>query len=170
MSFPIFAMSCNQNAVVYPTVYCLTSYVPCLTSLYLVSRPLSPVLYLLCSLSSVLCPLSHISVLVSRPMSPVLYLLCSLSSVLCPLSHVSVLVSHPLSLPDVSRPSSLSPVLYTLSQVICPLSPILLSPSPKPYQPPRCPISVALFHCSCPFSSVSCPLFLLSSVLCLSYL
>jgi hypothetical protein len=51
----------------------LTSYVFCL-SLYLVSRPMSPVLPL-CSVSSVLCLLSHVSVLfASRPVSPVLRL------------------------------------------------------------------------------------------------
>jgi hypothetical protein len=81
---------------------CLPSSVPCLTSLFLASRPLFPV-SLLCSLSPVLCSLSHFSVpcfltfvpcltslfLVSHPLFHV-SLLYSLSPVLCSQSYVSV--------------------------------------------------------------------------------
>jgi hypothetical protein len=106
---------------------CSLSPLRSLTSLFRVSRPLSPVLRV-CSMSLVRCPQSYVSVpclpsavpsltslfLVSRPLSPVLRL-CSLSLVLCTLSHV-----------------------------ICPLSFILLSPSPKPYQLSQSPISLDL--------------------------
>jgi hypothetical protein len=130
-------------------------------TLLLVSCPLFHVSWL-CSLSPVLCPLSHDSV----PCLPSsVSCLCYLSPVLCPLSHGSapclpssvpclmalLLVSRPLSPALSSRLSSLSSVLCTLS-INC----------------PSVPFFVALFHCSCPLllcypSSVSpslvlCPL------------
>jgi hypothetical protein len=128
------------------------SYVSSLTSLYLFSCPMSPVLRL-CSLSPVLCPLSHVSVPCLPSAVP------SLMSLF--------LVSHPLS--SVSRLCSLSPVPCTLYHVICSLSPILLSPSHNPYSNcPSVPFSVALYYCSCPLlfcfplsippSLVLCPL------------
>jgi hypothetical protein len=89
----------------------------------------------LCSLSSVPCPLSYISIhclpssvpcltslfLVPCPLSPVSHL-CSLSPVLCPLSHISV-PCRPSYVP-VLHLCSFSPVLCPLSHVSvpCPLS------------------------------------------------
>ncbi len=104
----------------------LTSSVPCLTFLFLVSRPLYPVSRL-SPLSAFLFLLSHVFVpslppsvpcltslfLVSRPLSPVLRL-CSLSSVLCTLSHVFV-----------PCPPSSVPCLTSLFLVSHPLSPVL---------------------------------------------
>jgi hypothetical protein len=96
--------------------------------------------------------------LVFRPLSP-----ASRVSVPCLPSDVPSFMSLFLTsrhLSPVSRLCSLSSILCILSYVICPQSPILLSPSPNPYQLSHCPIFVVLFHCSCPFSPVSRPLFL----------
>ncbi len=82
---------------------CLSSYVPCLTALFIVSRPLSHVAHLY-SLSPVCCPQFYISV-------P-----CLLSSVLCPLFNVSV----PFLLYSV--PSLMWSVSCLLSSFICPLT------------------------------------------------
>jgi hypothetical protein len=93
---------------------------------------------------------------VSHLVSPTPVLrLCSLYPVLCPLSHVLLLVSCPL-------------YSHRLSHVICFLSPILLSPSPNPYQLSQGPLFcgfiplfltfIPLFPVPCAF--VSCLLFL----------
>jgi len=100
-------------------------------SLYLVSRLMSYV-SVPCLPSSVTCLTCLF--LASCLLSPVLHLL---SPFLCPCL------------------TSLfwSPVLYTLSHVICPLSPILLSPSPKPYQLSQSPISLGLQYSTVPVLS-----------------
>ncbi len=89
----------TQNHCGAPHTFCtcLPSYIPCLTFLFLVSRPLSPV--------SCTCLL-----LSYHPLSPVLRL-CSLSPVLCPLSQVSV-PFLPSAVPSLC---SLYPVLYPMS-------------------------------------------------------
>ncbi len=73
------------------SVPCLPSSVPCLTSLFLVSRPLYPILmshfFVSCLPSSV--PFFTSLFLVSHPLFQV-SLLCSLSTVLCSQSYVSV--------------------------------------------------------------------------------
>ncbi len=103
---------------------------PCLTPYVLVSC--------LYTLSSVLCPLSFLSVpclpsyvsfysslfFVSRPLSPVLPL-CSLSSVLCPLYHLSV----PCLLSSIPCLTSLFLGSGSLYPVSCDLSPVSVSPS-----------------------------------------
>jgi hypothetical protein len=74
----------SLSEVLFPyltSLPCLPSYVPCLTSSFLVSRPLSSV--------------SKSLLLASRLMNPV-FRLCSLSCVHCPLSHGSA-PSHPSS-------------------------------------------------------------------------
>jgi hypothetical protein len=125
----------------YVSVPCLPSSGTCLTSLFLVSRPLVYVSRLcslpsvrcpqscLCSLSPVFCILSHVYVPCLPSADPSLCL-CSLSPVLCILSHVYVpclpssrstcltsmfLVSHPLY--PASRLCSLSPILCTLPHI-----------------------------------------------------
>jgi hypothetical protein len=121
---------------------------------------MSPVLRL-CSLSPVLCPLSHVSVPCLPSAVPSLM---SLFLVSCPLSSVSRLCSLSLVLCTLS----LSHVLCTLSHVICSLSPILLSPSHNQYQQSQCLLlcgSLPLFLSFTPLfpvlcSSISCPLFL----------
>ncbi len=158
---------------------------------------MSPVLRL-CSLSTILCPLSCVSVpsltalfLVSRPLYPVPRL-CSLSPVLCTLSHVSV-PCLPFSLPCLTWSASCHPssFLRPLTPINCPI----VSPFQWLYStvPVVCSVSCPLFLCflssvpcplslvlcllssvPCPLSSVSCPLSLvpcpLSCVSCLSYL
>jgi hypothetical protein len=108
---------------------------------------------LLPSLSDVLSPFSHVSVLSLTSLYFVSSLLhiCSLSPVLCHLSHISVpclpsavpsltflfLVSRSLSPHSpVSQLFSLSPILC---HVIYSLSSILLSPSSKALTPINCP-------------------------------
>ncbi len=74
---------------------CLTFYVPCLCwSLFLVSLPKSPVLPL-CSLSSVLCPLSHVSVPCLSSAVPSFTSLPLVSYPLYPASRDLSPVSHP---------------------------------------------------------------------------
>ncbi len=93
----------------------------------------------LSSLSSVLCPLSHVSVVCTLSPSYLPCLpLCSLSSVLCTLSHASVSCLSPLSpvlhlLSPVHFPLShiTFPVLCTLSYVVCLLPSLLCPLSPK---------------------------------------
>ncbi len=138
VSHPLFHFS--RLCSLFP-VHCSLSQVsvPCLTSLFLISRPLSP---LLCTLSPVLCSMSQFSVpclpssvpcltslyLVSRPLFPVsVSHLCSFSSILCSMSHyfVPCLLSPVPCLTSlflVSRP--LFPILR-----LCSLSPILFSQS-----------------------------------------
>ncbi len=134
---------------------CLTSYIPCLTSLPCLPSYMSPILLQLSPLSPVLCPLSHVSVpcilsagpqshlsvpiLASHPLSPALRL-CYLSPIFCPLFASPFIVTRPLYtvLPDLSLDSHPA-----------------FSP---PYQLSQCPFSVALLHWgSCPFAR---PLFL----------
>ncbi len=79
-------------------VLCLQSYVPCLTSLFLVSLP-RPSVSRICFLPTVRVPKLTSLFLVSRPLCFVSQL-CSLSPVLCTLSHVIF---------------SLSPILLSLS-------------------------------------------------------
>ncbi len=90
---------------------CLTSYVPCLTSLFL---------------APVLCPLSHVSVPGSRPMSPVSRL-CSWLPSYVPCLTSLFLASGPLypvsrDLSSVSQPPSL--VRRTLLSYAAPLKKI----------------------------------------------
>jgi hypothetical protein len=92
---------------------CLSVSVLCLTSLFLVFRPLFPVSHL-CPLSPILSSLSHFSVPCFPPFvyNPLLHvsLLCSLSPVLCSMSHFSV-PCPPSSVPCI--PSSV-PCLFSL--------------------------------------------------------
>ncbi len=88
--------ACNTRFFnIVPTVRCPLSVPWIPSSISPVSR--------LCSLSPVLCTLSH--------------MICSLSPVHCTLSHMIC---------------SLCPVLCPLSHMTCSLSPILLSPPPSP--------------------------------------
>ncbi len=132
---------------------CLTSFVPPLTSLYFVSRPMSPVLRL-CFLIPVLC-LTYLF-LAYRPLSPVLRL-CSLYPIY-PLSH-NFAPCLPSSLPCLTWS-----VPYLPSSFLHPLL--------TPINCPNVPFSVALFYCYCPLqklllyfpssvppSLVLCPLF-----------
>ncbi len=125
----LFPVHCSLSHVCVP---CLPSSVPCLTSLCLVSRPLSPVL---CSMShfSGPCLPSSVPCLTSlfrdsRPLSPILCsvsLLCSLSPVLCSMSHFFV----PCLPPSVPNLTSMFLVSRSLPQILslCSLYPVLLS-------------------------------------------
>ncbi len=122
--------------------------IPCLTSLFLVSRPLSTVSCICVSLPTVRCPQSYVSVpclpssvhcltylsLAYRPLAPVLRL-CSLYNVYH--VHFQSFSSFPLS-------PILCPLLPSLSNVHCILSHVFV-----------------LYFVSRPFFPVSrlCPLF-----------
>ncbi len=111
-------------------VLCLSSYVP-FTSLFLVSRPLSP-LSRLCSLSPVLCPLSHVSVPCLPSSVPSLTSLKFVSCpTVCPLSYVSV-PCLPSSIPSLSYMFLAShpavPSLTSLFLLSRPLSPVSRAP------------------------------------------
>ncbi len=122
-SRPLSNVLCLLSQVSVP---CLPSFVPCFTSLFLVSRPLFRV-SLLCSLSPILCSLSHFYVLcfppfVSHPCLTSLFLvsqfrplfhvslLCSLSPILCSQSHFPLF--------PVSRLCSLNPILCSVCDEI----------------------------------------------------
>jgi hypothetical protein len=116
VSIPI---PCSLSHVSVPF---LPSSVPCLTSLFLVSRPLSPILmshfFVSCLPPSV--PFFTSLFLVSCPLFSV-SLLCSLSPVLCSLSHFSVPCFRPLvsCLPICS----LYPILSSMSHFFVPCLP-----------------------------------------------
>jgi hypothetical protein len=120
-SRPLSNILCLVSQV---SVLCLPSSVSCLTSLFLVSRPLFPVSRLCpCLQSSVPCLTSLFPV--SRPLSPIL---CSMSHFFVPCLPSSVpcltslfLVSRPLF--HVSRLCSLSPILCSMSHFFVPCLP-----------------------------------------------
>jgi hypothetical protein len=132
----LFPVHCSLSHVSVP---CLPSSVPCLTYLFLVFRPLSPILCslfsalfsnplvhvsLLCSLSPVLCFISHFSA-PCLPFSVPCSLFCSLFPALCSLSHVSVLCI-PSSVPCLTSLFLVSRPLFPILR-LCSLYPILLS-------------------------------------------
>jgi hypothetical protein len=159
LAWPKFGYSLAQHA--RKLVTCLLSMrkPPAVTRLsvpftvsriFIVSRPISPVLRL-CSLSPVLCLLSNVSIPCLMSAIACLSSLFLVSR-LCPLSLVSVPYLSSLFLVSCLCPLSLfSRPLYSISHYLSPFSFSI----PDPYQM-SVSFFMALFYSPCPLSSVPC--------------